>query len=497
MSSPFEVDPEGLSQLIEDQGQARLIAELVRNPLDEEGVTKIDIRLDMEPGRPLCRIEVVDDAVDGFADLSHAYTLFAPSWKKAHPDKAGRFNVGEKLFLAAALRTGEDAVITSTSGTIVLSRTGRSRKICKTERGSKIVAYLRMTREEHADVLATLWTLLIPPHVAVTINGTPLPSRVPIHEFAAKLPTVIADEGGNLRGRLRDTVVRVYEPAGGEKPCLYELGIPVVETGDRWHLDVAQKVPLNIQRDNIQPAYLRLIRTLTVNAMADRLTKDDAPKGWVREAASDPKIEPEVMKRILNLRFGEKRVTFDPNDGEANKRAVAEGFTVISGGMLSGDEWDNVRATQTTPPSGQVFPSAKPYSDDPSAKMVQLLNYDEWTDGMKRVADFAKHLHLRLFNRALAVRIDATSTNFAACYCPGELTFALRVLGHKWFTGGHLAKVTDLIIHELGHWFSGDHLSERYYHGLTEIGGRLFALAVRGDPELERLSKDIIAHEIH
>ena len=26
---------------------------------------------------------------------------------------------------------------------------------------------------------------------------------------------------------------------------LYELGIPVVETGDKWHYSVRQKVPLN------------------------------------------------------------------------------------------------------------------------------------------------------------------------------------------------------------------------------------------------------------
>jgi hypothetical protein len=32
------------------------------------------------------------------------------------------------------------------------------------------------------------------------------------------------------------------------------MGIPVVETGDRWHVDVAQKVPLNFDRDNLPPA---------------------------------------------------------------------------------------------------------------------------------------------------------------------------------------------------------------------------------------------------
>jgi hypothetical protein len=59
-------------------------------------------------------------------------------------------------------------------------------------------------------------------------------------------------------------------------PSLYEMGLPIVETGDQWHVSVAQKVPLNRDRNNVKPAYLRAIRTLVLNAMHDRLTEDDA-----------------------------------------------------------------------------------------------------------------------------------------------------------------------------------------------------------------------------
>jgi len=30
------------------------------------------------------------------------------------------------------------------------------------------------------------------------------------------------------------------------------------------------------------------------------------------------------------------------------------------------------------------------------------------------------------------------------------------------------------MIHEFGHWYSGDHLSEKYYDGLTKIGAKLY-----------------------
>jgi hypothetical protein len=36
---------------------------------------------------------------------------------------------------------------------------------------------------------------------------------------------------------------------------LYEMGLPIVETGDRWHGNVAPKAPLNRDRDNVPPRY--------------------------------------------------------------------------------------------------------------------------------------------------------------------------------------------------------------------------------------------------
>ena len=75
--------------------------------------------------------------------------------------------------------------------------------------------------------------------------------------FETVLPTVLADDEGVLRKTTRKTLVSVYEPLDSETPTLYEMGIPVVETGDRYHVDIGQKVPLNMDRDNVTPAYLR------------------------------------------------------------------------------------------------------------------------------------------------------------------------------------------------------------------------------------------------
>ncbi len=496
MSNVLEVDLKGLAQLIEDQGPGRLITELIRNSLDEDGVTTVHISLGMEPGRPLCRIEVVDDAPGGFADLSHAYTLFAPSYKKAHAEKAGRFNMGDKLFLAAAVMTGQPVTITSTTGGISFHGNTRHQTRNKTEKGSVVQAYLKMTRDQYnLDVLPLLRSLIVPVGVKVTLNNIVLESRTPLHTFTTSLPTPLADEEGVLRIFRRQTTIQVYEPSPDETPSVYELGVPVVETGDRWHINVGQKVPLNMQRDNVPPAYLRTIRTLVVNEMAARLTKDDVNQTWVREATSDDRIKPEVTDTVMALRFGEKRVIYDPNDPEANKKATASGFTVIHGGMLNKNEWDNVRKTDTTVPAGRLFPTPKPYSDDPNAPMVKIVPESEWSDGMKKVAAMTRFMHRKLFNGEVHIRIVDTNNNFRAAYArtgqgTGEFDYNLRRLGHRFFdtfSTGNTYDVMWLMAHEFGHQRSGDHLSDEFHDGLCEVAAKFFQQAMVNSDAIEEI----------
>src|ERR1700679_1126264 len=95
----FDVDKAGLGNQAEQQSKGRLIGELVQNGLDEPGVTRIDINLALVPGRPLADLAVEDDSPEGFRDLTHAYTLFAESYKRGNPEQRGQYNFGEKLVL--------------------------------------------------------------------------------------------------------------------------------------------------------------------------------------------------------------------------------------------------------------------------------------------------------------------------------------------------------------------------------------------------------------
>jgi hypothetical protein len=299
-----------------------------------------------------------------------------------------------------------------------------------------------------------------------------------MHGFEASLETLVADECGVMRSRVRKTVLKIYPTMPGEVAHLYEMGLPVVETGDKWHINVCQKVPLNRDRNNVKPSFLRAVRTLVLNEMHDRLTEENANQDWVRQATSDPACSEKAITRVLDLRFGEKRAAYDPSDVEANKTWVSKRGTLVYGSMLNGQEWNNAKGAGAIIPAGQLCPTPKAYGNDPDGKHAKFISEEHWTDGMKNIAAYSVFLGSELMNVELKVRIVNTANNFVACYGKGEVHFNVQHLGFQWFDHGATEIVDRLLIHEFGHQYSGDHLSEAYHEALCRLGAGLKRLAL-------------------
>lgn len=466
----FAVDKEGLAALLERKGKAHLIYELVQNAWDEEGVRNVTVSLtacDGRRGRSLLVVE--DDAPEGFADLTHAFTLFAPSKKKSDATKRGRWNLGEKLILAMV----DEAEITSTSGGYRFSPEGRSSIRSRRPAGSQFAATVRMTAAEREEAIEALFTLLPPPGVRTTVNGVPIPEREPETEFTASLRTEVADEDGVLRPTRRQTTVRLHRPLPGESPHLYEMGIAVVELTDGmpWHVDVQQKIPLDFERTNVTPAYAKDLRVAVLNAAADRITPEDAVTVWVKDAAADSRASDQAIQKVIHERWGDKVVSYDPSDPEANAEAVIQGYTVVSGGSLSKAEWEQVRRSGAIKPAGQVTPSNSTVrtSEDGTPPIERA----DWTAGMEHVADYASRLAQALLGRSIAVDIHRSMQGFAAAYSPGHLMFNLQRLGHAWFNQPDQAKVDALLIHEFAHERVSNHLSEDFHEEVCRLGAEL------------------------
>jgi hypothetical protein len=483
----FSVDKQGLGRQAEEQGKGRLVGELIQNALDEAGVTKIDVTLAMVSAQELADLSVEDDSAEGFSDLSHSYTLYATSAKRTDPTKRGQFNLGEKLVLAVC----EQASIVTTKGTVIFDPDqGRIEKPNNRERGSVFCGRMKMTQDEYVQVCDYLRSLLLPDGIAVTFNGQQLLPRTPIHTFTASLETQIADDKGVMRPTTRKAEIALYEALPGEVAHLYEMGLPIVQTGDKWHVSVAQKIPLNRDRNNVKPAYLRTIRTLVLNATHDRLTEADANSDWVRQASSSEDCSPEAIKRVLNLRFGDKFAAFDPNDKEAGKNFVAQGGQLVYGPMLSPQEWKNAKKARAIESAGKICPTPKPFSQDPDAKEVTVVPQEQWTPGMMNVARYSVFLGKELMDVTMSVSFVNTPRRFLAAYGRGgNLIFNLHHLGHQWFENGVNLEVDRLFLHEAAHEYSGDHLSEEYHDALCRLGAKLKSLALEKPGELRQFQK--------
>lgn len=345
----FTVDKAGLANILERRGKFFAVAELVSNAWDS-GATHVDITLTPQPGVPSARL-IVEDNGEGFTDLSHAFTMFAKSSRAGQAEKRGRFNLGEKLVLAIC----SCVKIVTTSGALVFEGDTRSnRPSQKRDRGTLIDATLRMTRDEYEDVCDQI-KRLIPP-VRTTFNGREIEKSAPLVTFETKLPSEMADGDGQLRRTVRTATVEVYEGNG----AILEMGIPVVETDNGYRVNVLQKIPLNMERDNVTPAFLRAVNAALLNHVHNQLTPEEAAAPWAQEAAGDARATPAAVKSIIAKRFGDRAVIATPGDVIANAQAEAAGYTVIPGGAMPSALWANVRKHELLTPAGKAFPSPKP-----------------------------------------------------------------------------------------------------------------------------------------
>lgn len=484
----FVVDKVGLRKVLARKGMTWLIPELLQNAWDENA-TEVEVQIGwltspnaVEPKGKVA-ISVIDNDPDGFKDITHAFTLFAESEKKDKSEKRGRFNVGEKLVIAAC----ERATISTTTGKVVFDDAGRVMLPAERKHGSEFYGEVLMTQDELDEALAMVQIMFPPVDVATTVNGEKLAVREPVRTFTETLRTPVGEQ---LKIRDRKADISLYEPLAGETAYLYEMGIPVVpliEGGDRWHVDIGQKVPLNIDRDNVTPAYLRVVRRIVLDNAHDLLAKTDASNDWTTDAIQDEKVGPTSLGHLLNLRFGEKRVAYDPSDPEANKIAHSQGYTVVHGGSLPGAAWSNVKQHSAILPAGQVTPSPKPYKHG-EAETRQTLPLDKWTPGIHAQVRFAKLVAEKLLGRNISVEIvnDPQCMSFAATYRKatlgdGQLEYNYRTLGKKWFDEIGERQVS-LLIHELAHQIESDHFSRRFNDAMSDLGARL-ALAVAADPD--------------
>ncbi len=475
----FEVDKDGLGRALAARGIEFAIGELLQNAWDADGVTTVAVSLTPVPHSPSATLRVEDDSPTGFNDLGHAYRLFGGSTKGQDPSKRGKWDLGEKLVFALA-RTAQ---VASTTGTVTFDEKGRHvDRVAKRERGSVVEALLPMTRDDFARCEKFIKQLVPPTTVSTTYNGIPIAYRPVLHTVAANLETQIADEDGKLRKTWRVCDVHVIALRDGEKGMLYELGLPVQETGDAYHYDIQQRTPVGFDRDAVSAYYLNTVRRAVLDQLAGEI--EDPAADWV-DRAMENGTSLDTVKIIIRKRFGDKAVAADPTDQEAVHKATAAGYTVVHGGSLPASVWEKVRQADALPRAGRIFPT-----QPTTASVADEIPAAEWTDGMKRVVRYTQRVGEKLLGFEPVVRIVRhLAGGYLASWSKentGSLTFNAGALSEDWWpkNGCITDENVELVIHEMGHCkpkgsdglvggVIGNHLSDEYYDNLCRLGARL------------------------
>ena len=456
----FAVDKAGLAAVATRRGTAPLLLEPIQNAWDESGVSLVKVDLSPVAGKSQVKIRVADDSADGFRDLADAYTLYKQSYKIGNPEQRGRFNCGEKFLLAVA----SEARIVSTTGSISFGPDGRKLGREKTEAGSILTATLRMNRDDLEAGLGVLRSMIPPSGIETVINGEVLAQRDPIRDAVRTLQTEIEGEDGGFRRTRRKTKIAIHSVAEGESPHLYELGIPVDSLDCPWHVDVAQKVPLSVDRGSVRQAFRLDVERHVAEIMAGDITEEEAQGGWVGTAL-ESMDDPVAIRSVVKARVGDA-VTFNPRAPESNKRAIDAGFAVIHGRQFSRAAWESIRSAEALVPSSSKF-------DDGKSKIspdgIPPVSEDQWSLSMRRLADYIRDFASATTGKNVSVQFyDDRRLGFSGLCGRGAISINVAEIDIT-----DQVQVDELLIHECAHLKVSDHLTRGFYDECCRIGSAL------------------------
>jgi hypothetical protein len=463
----LEIDIQGYRQTLQNKGKPRILVEGLSNAFD----THTDVVLVTFAQKDgWADLVIKDNDPDGFTNLKDAWTLFAASNRREDPEARGRFGQGEKELIAIAVDGGLLS-ITSTKGSVRFTKAGRVEEAAKTPHGTILEARLKLNKTEAAEFVTLMRAIIVPKGVVFKFNDEIIERTEPVRTTQETLDTVIWDAEGNMRDTRRLTSVELFE-AAGNRPYIYELGIPVVEHDGRFHINVGQKVPLNSARDNVKPAYLRKLREIMLNSTFDLLTSVDQKSTWVKDVVAI--ATDEAFDSVMVGTYGKDAVIADPSNWEATKRAVDQNRTIIHSRSLSGDIRDRIRERETFKPAGQVIQTQVPTSPDG----IPPIPVEQWTEGMHAVAGYVQEVGHFILGYKPDVKFMPTNCGtggkrYPASWSDGTVTFYLRHLGKGWPDGVDQETLDALIIHEFTHATADDHFTDRFIHDIATIGASM------------------------
>lgn len=473
-NSTFAVDMKGLRSLQAGKPIWFVVRELIQNAFDEK-ITECTVDFTYDNGKAM--IVVTDDNPTGFTDLSDAYTLFKDTRKRKDSKVRGRFNFGEKQVICMC----DTATIITTSGSILFDSKGRHKLRKRRDKGSQVSVVIKMSKSDYQSCINYCTKVYVPKNIRLVVNHDNARFErgyiEPHKSFDATLTTEVV-QSDVMRRVQKNTNVHVHITAG--QAYIFEMGIPVCEIDCKYDVDVQQKIPLNMDRDNVQQAFLKTVYAEVLNQMFEDVDTNDSSDTWIRQATTSDRISGNAVKNIFNKRYGDKAVIANPFDKKSIDEAITNGYRVIYSSELNGDEHKKSREFGALLTSSEAFP-------------VTLVGYTTVTpdDNQLRVAEFAKNVFGGFLSpQILNVMFIKSDADTLADFDSKEITlrFNLTNIPKDWFYKQKMGdrfvltvEIIDLIIHELAH-INGTHYEKRYLDTITRLGAQL-AYKALSDPK--------------
>ena len=401
MAGKLEVDTNGFKKRVAWRGPLGVLTELISNALDEN-ITYCDVIFE-QVDRQTYRIRVEDDSLEGFRNLDESFTLYADSRKAGILDKRGRFNFGEKVAIVLC----DDARIESTTGTRIFLDREVKRSPRKREKGTVFEGTMRCTRAQYEDACAQVVKIISPDGIRLTFNGHQISRLRLVTMMTATLPTIGINDEGELFKTATKTDVAIYEPPAGASGAIYELGVPVVNVDHPFIMDVRQKVPLSVDRNNVTPGYYRKLCGAVLDATASLLTEEQARSKGVTEGIAAARND-EAIKAVIVKKHGDGAFVPDPGNREANGELFACGHHPVNPGTYDRETWDRIRGAHALPSSSDLIPR----------RSVPPVSYGgEVTHGMRQVAALAKLICDQVLHKSLRVQFSGNTNLSCSAQC--------------------------------------------------------------------------------
>lgn len=457
----FEISNEGWRRMNAGRPLGALLKEGIQNSFDEE-VHQVTVRVGGE------EIVVEDDAPSGFSTEALVYTVFLTD-KEDSPTKRGRKGRGLKELISAM----DSAVVDTIGTTVVFDEAGRHSVENDRTRGTRLLLRRHSSPEEVAETVDLLSLIVPPKGVDLRVNERRIrPPRIHLSLWNCSLETVVIRRGVE---RIQQLVTRVdlLHPRKGERPHLFEMGIPVEPIDLPWHVDVQQRVPLADHRDGATDHYKINLKSMLLESLVVQwLSLRELRASWVEEVIGRQMISDRALEQYVARVFPRGALLGGPE--QINDRARQLGGQVVPAESMPRGVYAALTRVMERAESF-VRRREREFNERPVSPSAE----------QRRFAFFVRYLAERILGRRIQVvfvRKEPTLDGLVedAAFDARAGTMKFNVLGKVDFEDPLSPTTLGIVFHELAHHFVAEH-DHRFLDHLQHIAGRAASLLASMD----------------